>query len=80
MLSILLVYIYIYPFVRRALNVLHASFSPIFQYFSAVNVVMAMGAIIEASVSEPRAPSCYGAPLGKKYLTGNSLYCALKRF
>ena len=26
-----------YPFVRRALNLLRASFSPIFQYFSAVN-------------------------------------------
>ena len=30
--------IYIYPYVRRALNLLRASFSPIFQYFSAVNV------------------------------------------
>ena len=34
----LFTYIYIYPFVRRALNLLRASFSPIFQYFSAVNV------------------------------------------
>ena len=32
------IFIYIiYPFVRRALNLLRASFSPIFQYFSAVN-------------------------------------------
>ena len=39
MLSILLVYLYIYiRVVRRALNLLRASFSPIFQYFSAVNV------------------------------------------
>ena len=30
-------YIFIYRFVRRALNLLRASFSPIFQYFSAVN-------------------------------------------
>ena len=39
----LYIYIYIYLFiyirvVRRALNLLRASFSPIFQYFSAVNV------------------------------------------
>ena len=40
MLSILLVYLYIYIYIRvirRALNLLRASFSPIFQYFSAVN-------------------------------------------
>ena len=30
--------LFLYPFVRRALNLLRASFSPIFQYFSAVNV------------------------------------------
>ena len=38
---IFLIYIFIYiftAFVRRALNLLRASFSPIFQYFSAVNV------------------------------------------
>ena len=29
--------IFLYPFARRALNLLRASFSPIFQYFSAVN-------------------------------------------
>ena len=39
----LYIYLYIYIFiyirvVRRALNLLRASFSPIFQYFSAVNV------------------------------------------
>ena len=40
----LYIYLYIYLFiyirstVRRALNLLRASFSPIFQYFSAVNV------------------------------------------
>ena len=47
MLSILLVYniyLFIYNYiyirvVRRALNLLRASFSPIFQYFSAVNVI-----------------------------------------
>ena len=42
MLSILLVYMYIFIYirstVRRALNLLRASFSPIFQYFSAVNI------------------------------------------
>ena len=37
------IYIFIYirltvPYVRRALNLLRVSFSPIFQYFSAVNV------------------------------------------
>ena len=42
--SMIFLYIYIYIFiyirstVRRALNLLRASFSPIFQYFSAVNV------------------------------------------
>ena len=41
--AIIFLYIYIYLFiyirvVRRALNLLRASFSPIFQYFSAVNV------------------------------------------
>ena len=41
--AILFLYIYIYLYiyirvVRRALNLLCASFSPIFQYFSAVNV------------------------------------------
>ena len=47
MLSIPLVYIVIYTciyiymrVVLRALNVLRASFSPIFQYFSAVNALM----------------------------------------
>ena len=35
--AIIFLYIYIYPFERRALNLLRASFSPIFQYFSAVN-------------------------------------------
>ena len=39
--AIIFLYIYIYIYtrvVRRALNLLCASFSPIFQYFSAVNV------------------------------------------
>ena len=36
----IIIYLYIYIYirvVRRALNLLRASFSPIFQYFSAVN-------------------------------------------
>ena len=36
--NIIYLFIYLYPYVRRALNLLRASFSPIFQYFSAVNV------------------------------------------
>ena len=39
--AIIFLYIYLYIYirvVRRALNLLRASFSPIFQYFSAVNV------------------------------------------
>ena len=37
-LYIIIIFIYIRSTVRRALNLLRASFSPIFQYFSAVNV------------------------------------------
>ena len=36
--AIIFLYIYFIRVVRRALNLLRASFSPIFQYFSAVNV------------------------------------------
>ena len=35
--AIIFLHIYLYPFVRRAINLLRASFSPIFHYFSAVN-------------------------------------------
>ena len=61
----LFIYLYIYIYirvVRRALNLLRASFSPIFQYFSAVNVTrVSFSLILDISIFPNLYALCHGA-------------------